>query len=200
MLPAPQRAVVQEQFGQLIDSLNRLYGEDLRAKFVITLGDEFQAILQSPRIIPHLVWTLEERFQARQLRLGFGFGSIYTAIQEYAINVDGPSLHSARFAIEAAKRKDLRGGVFSGFGPVFDPVFNGFARVLYHQRASWPPRQREVARHLHRGEKGTDIAVRMGITKQAVSRYAMLAGWEAYREAEQGWTAVLETLPGHNRP
>jgi hypothetical protein len=193
-LSPSQRSRVQEEFSQLIETLNQLYREHLRAKFVITLGDEFQGLLRNPEMIPHLVWTLEHRFTARVLRLGFGYGSIYTSIKEYAINVDGPALHNARSSIEAAKRRALQGGVFTGFGPTLDPALNGFARVLHHQRDTWPVRQRQVVMHLHDGRKGTDIAQELGITKQAVSRYASLAGWEAYVEAEQGWSTLLRTL------
>ena len=199
-LSPSQRSSVQEQFTELVQKLNQLYRGHLRAKFVITLGDEFQGLLQTPEIIPHLIWTLEQLFTARELRLGFGFGSIYTSIKEYAINVDGPALHSARSSLEAAKRRKLKGGVFTGFGPAVDPALNGLARVLHHQRDTWPTRQRQVVKHLHDGWKGTDIAQELGITKQAVSRYASLAGWEAYIEAEQGWTTLLRALVGDGRP
>jgi hypothetical protein len=177
-----------------VETLNRLYREHVRAKFVITLGDEFQGLLRTPSIIPSLVWTLERRFTARALRLGFGCGEIHTSIKEYAINLDGPALHNARAAIETAKRRKLQGGVFTGFGPTLDPALNGFARVLYYQRANWPARQREVVERLNEGRKGIDVAQELGITKQAVSQYASLAGWEAYSEAEQGWSALLGTV------
>ena len=199
-LSPPQRSRVQEEFTELIERLNQLYREHLRAKFVITLGDEFQGLLQNPEIIPHLIWTLDQIFTARELRLGFGFGSIYTSIKEYAINVDGPALHSARSSLESAKRRRLKGGVFTGFGPTFDPALNGLARVLHHQRDTWPARQRQVVKGLHEGRKGTEIAQELGITKQAVSRYASLAGWEAYIEAEQGWSTLLQAVVGNGRP
>ena len=189
-----RRSRVQEQFAALIEELNQLYREQLQAKFVITIGDEFQALLRAPEMIPNLVWTLERRFTARPLRLGFGFGSVYTAIQEYAINIDGPAFHNARASIEAAKRHSLQGGVFTGFGAGLDPALNGFARVLEHQRATWPLRQRAVVGRLYDGRKGIDVARELGITKQAVSRYASLAGWDAYIEAEQGWRSLLGQL------
>jgi hypothetical protein len=58
-LSASGRARVQEQFTELIKGLNRLYKDALQAKFVITLGDEFQGLLRNPQIVPELVWTLE---------------------------------------------------------------------------------------------------------------------------------------------
>jgi hypothetical protein len=192
------RSRVQEQFTTFIETLNRQYAADLRAKFVITLGDEFQAILRNPARIPQLIWTTQELFTVSKLRLGFGFGPIYTSIKEYAINVDGPALHNARSSIDVAKKAKVLGGVFTGFGPPLDAALNGFARVLDHQRANWPSRQREVVHRLHEGRKGTEVAQELGISKQAVSRYAALAGWHAYEQAEQGMRALLETaMEGH---
>jgi hypothetical protein len=193
-LSPSRRSHVQEDFTQLMAQLNRLFRPHLRAKFVVTLGDEFQGLLHHPEVIPELIWTLEQRFTARPLRLGFGFGKLHTSIKEYAINVDGPALHNARASIECAKRRRLFGGVFTGFGRTLDPPLNGFARVLYQQRKSWPAQQRVVVTRMHDGQKGTDIARSLGITKQAVSRYASLAGWDAYLEGEEGWRTLLGTL------
>ena len=190
-LSRAQRSCVQEQFTHLIDTLNERFRKDLRAKFIITLGDEFQGLLRNPAIIPQLIWTLGQLFTARELRLGFGRGEIHTSIKEYAINVDGPALHNARASIEIAKQRGLQGGVFTGFGAALDPALNGFARVLEYQRTAWPARQLEVIKRLHDGRKQSEIAQELGITKQAVSRYAALAGWQAYAEAEAGWSALL---------
>jgi SatD family (SatD) len=198
-LAPSKRSRAQERFNALMDKLNDLYRDHLRAKFIITLGDEFQGLLLTSEIIPSLIWTIERLFTARVLRLGFGYGEIYTSIKEYSINVDGPALHNARASIDTAKRKNLQGGVFTGFGPVLDPSLNGFARILHHQRTTWPARQREVVERLHEGRKGTEIATELGITKQAVSLYASLAGWEAYAEAEQGWRAILRTVATKKR-
>jgi hypothetical protein len=195
-LRAGERSRVQDQFTELVEALNRQYEKQLAAKFVITLGDEFQGLLHDAEILPSLVWALERLFTARKLRLGVGYGAIHTSLKEYAINVDGPALHNARFSIDAAKRGGLQGGVFTGFGPALDPPLNGFARVLYHQRATWPARQREVVERLNDGRKQVEIAQELGITKQAVSRYAALAGWEAYVEAQRGWVALLRSLKG----
>ena len=158
LLRPADRARVQEEFTELVARLNEMHREQVRAKFVITLGDEFQGLLRSPEIIPRLIWELERSFTSRELRLGFGYGRLHTSIPEYAINIDGPAFHNARASIEAARKQVLKGGVFTGFGTALDPALNGLARVLHHQRTTWPARQRQVAELLHDGWKRTDIA------------------------------------------
>src|SRR4051812_47776691 len=95
-LEGSRRQSVQRRFSGLINHLNTNFKSSLAAKFVVTLGDEFQALLTSADVIPDLLWESDRSFRDRQLRFGFGFGEIYTDIPEFAINVDGPALHKAR--------------------------------------------------------------------------------------------------------
>src|SRR5882724_11165564 len=104
LLPS-RRPKIQERFKEFIQYLNKKYAKDILAKFVITLGDEFQGLLLSATPIPDLMWDIDQRFSDRDLRVGVGFGVLTTPIQKEAINVDGPALYNARAAIESARRK-----------------------------------------------------------------------------------------------
>jgi len=58
-----------------IQYLNKKYAKDILAKFVITLGDEFQGLLLSATPVPDLMWDIDQRFSDRDLRVGVGSGS-----------------------------------------------------------------------------------------------------------------------------
>jgi hypothetical protein len=193
-LSRAQRPEVQLTFSEFIGSLNHKYKTGLVARFVITLGDEFQGLLSDARALPDLLWDMHYKFHMRQLRVGIGLGTIDTPIGKNAINIDGPALHHARNAIEIAKKEKLLGGVFDGFGPTSDPAFNGFARLLQHHRARLKLQQRRVIELLRQSLTQTAVANQLGISRQAISLYARAAGWEAYREGEQGWRALLSQI------
>ncbi len=199
-LPRSQRADVQVSFSEFISELNRKYRHAILARFVITLGDEFQGLLSDPTVIPDLMWDLNYKFQPRPLRVGVGFGLIDTPIGRNAINIDGPALHQARNAIDFAKKEKLLGGVFSGFGETDDSAFNGFARLLQHHRSRLKRQQRRVMELLRQSLTQTAIAEELGVSRQAVSLYARAAGWEAYREGENGWRALLAQISGSMAP
>jgi len=190
-VPRVQRPGVQQSFSEFVATLNHKYKHALVARFVVTLGDEFQGLLSDALVLPDLLWDMHYKFDMRQLRVGIGFGTIDTPIGKDAINVDGPALHHARNAIDIAKKEKLLGGVFDGFGATYDPAFNGFARLLQHHRARLKPQQRKVIALLRQSLTQTAIADELGITRQAVSLYAAAAGWQAYREGEAGWRALL---------
>lgn len=186
-----ERPEVQLSFSGFIGDLNRKYRHSILARFVVTLGDEFQGLITDPLVIPDLLWDMHYKFQRRQLRVGVGLGLIDTPIGRNAINIDGPALHHARNAIDLAKKHKLLGGVFAGFGGSYDLAFNGFARLLQHHRARLKRQQRRVMELLRQSLTQTAIAGELGISRQAVSLYARAAGWEAYQEGENGWRALL---------
>jgi hypothetical protein len=187
-----ERPLVQEQFQALVVDLNRRFARTLLSRFVITLGDEFQGLLASASPIPDLLWHLEEQFSERELRVGIGFGVLYTPFHKYALNVDGPALHSARTAIETAKRKKLLGGVFNGFGQL-DDVLNGLARILWFHRSRLTHQQRKILDLLHQGLSQTEIAKQLRVSPQNISKHVRSAGWSPYSEAEKSWRIILQS-------
>jgi hypothetical protein len=190
-LPSAERGTVQKQFAELIKSLNREYRKKLVSKFVITLGDEFQGLLSTVTLIPDLIWRLEENFPERKLRVGIGLGPLDTPIQKFAINIDGPALHTARAAIETAKKTDTLGGVFNGFGQL-DEVLNGIARLLWFHRSRWTLAQRKIADLLRRGMPQSEVAEQLEIKRQVVSKQVSALGWSPYIGAESAWRIILQ--------
>jgi hypothetical protein len=190
-VPASQRRVLQKRFTRLTVNLNQNYRRTIASKFVITLGDEFQGLLNSAVLIPDLIWRLEQDFPERELRVGIGFGTLDTPLQKYAINIDGPVLHAARAAIEHAKRTRALGGVFRGFGDL-DDISNGIARLLWFQRSRWTPAQRSIAGLLRQGMSQTQVGQKLKITKQVVSRQVLASGCFQYIAAENAWRIILQ--------
>lgn len=173
--------------------MNTRYRNALAAKFLITIGDEFQGLLRDPSVLPELIRSVEINLPDIEIRLGVGCGEVFTDLNEYAIAMDGPAWHSARTAIEDSKTNRRLGGVFVGFGHDVDVTLNGFARVLHYVRSRLTAKQRNLLEALLASGTQTEIAARAGITKQAVSKQARAAGGEAYREAEHAWRMILMT-------
>jgi hypothetical protein len=186
-----KRGVLQKRFSSLIASLNQEYREVIASKFVITLGDEFQGLLNSTSVIPDLLWRLERDLPQRQFRMGIGLGGLDTPLQEYAINVDGPALHNARAAIDHAKKAKALGGVFRGFGDL-DDILEGIGRLLWFQRSRWTYSQRKIASLLRNGMSQADVAEALRIKRQVVSRQVRASGSYPYIAAEHAWRIILQ--------
>jgi hypothetical protein len=189
------RRRIQTRFRQLTENLNQCFAGNLKAKFIVTLGDEFEGLLKESGVheaIADILWTIEDSLPDISMRIGIGAGTIDTDIPEYAAGIDGPAIHRGRDAIEYAARNGQFGGVFRGFGANHDAILNGLARILQRQRAGWSRQQRKVAMLLRSGAKQTAVAQKMSLSKQAISAYARAAGWGGYREGENALRAALE--------
>jgi hypothetical protein len=170
---------------------NKKFGHFIISKFVLTVGDEFQALINAPQMIPDLLWDIETELQDVTIRVGVGFGTLSTPVLPKAVGMDGPAFHHARAAIADAKTYKHLGGVFSGFGNWEDEVLNGFARLLWFHRSRWTPTQRITVHLLRQGLKQSEVSEKLGVSQQAVSQRGQGAGWEQYRAAEAGWRAIL---------
>ncbi|HTA88183.1 MAG TPA: hypothetical protein VK745_01355, partial [Polyangiaceae bacterium] len=109
----------------------------------------------------------------------------------------GPVWHVARKAINAAKDGRRLGGVFEGFEGDDDLTLNGLARILYYVRSRLTPKQRKILEQLLTSGTQRDVAMRDGVSPQAISKQARAAGSEAYREAENALRVILARNSPH---
>jgi hypothetical protein len=193
------RAALQENIEGLIGRLNRRYRGQLQVGFSTTAGDEFQGVLRAVKVIPDLLWDVDNDFRERRIRVGIGFGAIDTAFRKTSSSMDGPAFHRAREAIIEAHKEHELGGVFRGFGAM-DPVLNGVARLLWYRRSRWTDRQNEVAAWIRAGKRQSEIAEILGISKQAVSNHVKRGGLVPYADAENALRILLGLATTEDAP
>jgi hypothetical protein len=191
-LAGRQRHQVQLGLEELTAAINQRYRRAIAARFLVTLGDEFQGVLKQADIIPDLIWTIEASLGKAEVRIGIGFGTLNPPFKPVALGMDGSAFHAARQAIELARKRRLQGGLFVGFGETDDLVLNGFARLARHVRQELTKGQMGVLTLLRQGRAQAEVAKELRLSPQAVSKRARGAGWDALLEGERGWAAALK--------
>lgn len=94
------RGEIQKKLKNVLTNINDIYCESIVAKFLITLGDEFQGLLKDAVNILDIVKYIQREMYPVELRFGVGIGEIYTEIDsQAAIGADGPAFYAARNAI-----------------------------------------------------------------------------------------------------
>jgi hypothetical protein len=76
-LPADERADVQRRLEQLLSRINQRYSSTVLGDFLITLGDEFQGILDEPSVVPDIVQDIREEFPKLDFRIAVSLGEIH---------------------------------------------------------------------------------------------------------------------------
>lgn len=103
------RGWIQEKLNTVLNHVNETYYADISAKFVITLGDEFQGLLKSKEHLLDIVKYIQREMYPVRLRFGIGLGEISTNIfYEAAIGADGPAYYAARKMIEQLREQEKK--------------------------------------------------------------------------------------------
>ncbi len=103
------RGEIQEKIKNVLRVINTQYSEDIAAKFLITLGDEFQGLLKEASNILEIIKYIQREMYPIELRFGIGIGEIYTKIDsEAAIGADGPAFYAARNVITEIKKQEKK--------------------------------------------------------------------------------------------
>jgi len=185
-LVVTERQDLQNDLIRLISELNERFQQRLRTKLFITGGDAIQAVVKDPVVIPDMAWDLWSALHRVDLQISVGFGRIFTEFNDDPRLMDGPAFHNAaKFAPRGA------GLSFRGFGESQDAILNGLGAFLHTLFKKFTPRQREALVLLHDGGSQTAIADRLGVSKQAVSRYIKTSGWHAFKQGEDALRKAL---------
>lgn len=190
----PERADIQKRFLHLAREINLKFSRVLEAKFVVTHGDEAQALLKlnNAQAVFSIFEYLSMSLREVDFRCGIGFGALNTPLQETAIGMDGPAWQNAQKAIDLVKRR--RQIIhFEGKDAKITEQLNALANLLCYLQSRWTKEQAEAICLLLEARNRKEIATKLGISNAAVSKRLTNAGWRYYA---QGKRALQELLSG----
>ncbi|MDO4331565.1 MAG: SatD family protein [Eubacteriales bacterium] len=103
------RSTIQKKLKHALDCVNERYHADISAKFIITLGDEFQGLLRKNEHLLDIIQYIQREMYPVRLRFGIGIGEISTDLfYEAAIGADGPAYYAARAMIEELREQEKK--------------------------------------------------------------------------------------------
>jgi DNA-binding CsgD family transcriptional regulator len=185
------RGNLQRHLNLAIDRVNKNYKEQIAAGFVLTIGDEFQGLLNQATGVEVLLSDLRASVHPVELRFGIGFGTLDTTLEMVALGMDGPCFHRARTAIERAETRGTPNEVEVGLER---PGLHIYSLLYAGLRKGWTTRQRQVFDLAMARVPGKSIALRLGITASAVSQHLRAAEAEIILEATRYWVESLQQL------
>jgi len=187
-----ERGGLQTRLQATVARANLACRDTLASSFVLTLGDEFQGLLNSPDDLHWLLARFRADLHTAEVRFGIGIGPLETPLEPQALGMDGPCFHHAREAVERAAARETYVEVSipddSGDQGVFD-VYAVLSAAIRHR---WTRRQCQVVDLTMAGSEGKEVAVRLAITPSAVSQHLRAAGGQAIAQATRAWQAALQ--------
>lgn len=186
----PGRAGIQEKLELALESVNARFSDELVARFVVTLGDEFQGLACRAESLVRVINALDTELSGVPVRFALGWGTVTTDIRERAVGIDGPCFHHARDAMDVGKR-DRRWATFSGFGDLEDEILNAFFWLMGEVRSGWTDIQAETVAVARDAESQKEVAARRGRHTSTVSKALKSALFEPLVAAERAAESVL---------
>jgi hypothetical protein len=184
------RQGVQERLRADLATLEQRFAADLAAGFVITTGDEFQALLADPAAGVPVVIACDTMLSGLRLRYGLGWGTLSTRLEERAVGMDGPCFHAARQAIETAKAKD-RWLAVRGLPAPAESVLDALLDLIAAVRAGWTSRQAEAVARRRELATQRELAQRLHVDPSTVSKRLKSALYDEITAAERAASDLL---------
>jgi hypothetical protein len=191
-----QRNKVQIKLRDILNDINKLYSKDIAAKFLITLGDEFQGLLIEQSNAIKIIDYIQFNMYPIKLRFGVGIGRIYTDIdKEVALGADGPAYHNARKMINLLKT--LQKGKMSGSSNIMIgdnrienaeklKLINSNLQLCSFIETKWTDKQRQLIKMIYMQEKTqNEAAVELQVAQSSVQRRLKSAGYHDFMNARE---------------
>jgi hypothetical protein len=195
------RNTVQNELRNLLSKVNEKYSKDISAKFMITLGDEFQGLLHDGGHVMHIIEEIQREMHPVEIRFGISVGPITTDINvEMAIGADGPGYYKARQAIEFLKENEGKNTTHAADSRIeldgdnvnAAAVMNTALSLLSIVKANWTDRQREIIWDtLKYKDSQAKSAERLEVAQSSIQRGLKSANFYAYRDAIDTLSNVL---------
>jgi hypothetical protein len=183
------RSHIQTRLEDTLQTISHEYADDIHAKFIITIGDEFQGLVKRTFPLQDFLRLFNESFgKDFPTRFGIGLGKIITQLKYEAIGMDGSSFHHARAALNDAK-KQSQSIVFKGFE--MNTSINAFYQFVHNIESNWNERQREVIALYRKIGNQVSVAHKLEITKQSVNDILNASQWDFF---QKGWSGIKQLM------
>ena len=198
-----ERLDLQKQVEKTLQKMNELFGDYLVSRFTLTLGDEFQALLEVDAPVFQIIDTLRLELNPTQLRFGIGLGEIVTAIDPLqSVGADGPAYWNARAAINFVHQKNDYGNTqiyFSSGKENQDFFVNALIASGEAIRSSWRDSQEEILLNLLKRSvysesfSQQDLAQSLAINPSALSKRLKSSSIRVYLRGRAAALASIQS-------
>ena len=186
-----ERNNLQNKLNNLLIKINNDYKNTIAAKFIITLGDEFQGLLSASYSSIEIIEKIIKELHPHNIRFGIGISDIYTDIKpEGAFFADGPAYYFARNAMDKLKKTKNLSYAFAVRYETNDKndddvlLINRMCKLIDILMTGWTTKQREtVGKMIDTAYQQNKVAEELKVNSSTVSRALQGANYKDYRDA-----------------
>lgn len=197
------RLEIQMKLQNILNDINIKYSDHIESRFMITLGDEFQGLMNSGENVLDIIEYIQIKMSPIHIRFGIGIGKIETEINQIPFGADGPAYHHARNMINKIKNTEKKNKSSNsnimlesdGDHMNLEILLNTILSLCTTITQRWTPRQREaVFDCILNGDNQREAATRLNINQSAVYKLLSKADYYSYRNAMDTVSQTLKNI------
>lgn len=197
-----ERVQVEKRLTEILDKVNEEYAEVIASNFTMTIGNEFQGLLQRGDKTMEIIDVIRFHMEGVALLFGIGAGDIETRITKLSIGLDGPAYWNAREALLKIHEDNDYGNLMIRIGAEENAslvrIMNETLRLCGYMESRWRDTQRDLVHEavlLHGHDlsvKQIDLARELGLSSQAINQRIQSSGYYSYVRARREISQLLE--------
>jgi hypothetical protein len=187
-----ERVKIQRRFQKAVETINKEYEQEIASKFILTLGDEFQGLLRTPRESYRLVRRFQDIMGDVPFAFGIGVGILSTRLKNEALGMDGECFHRARAALQQAKKSKIE--VVFDFEHSFLQLVNTTVALLEKEWKLLNPKQKKIAQLMKEFDHQQTVAKKINVTQQYISKALRTTVMKEMNNAEKVLYQFLESI------
>lgn len=201
----PDRMAIQDKLASVLCKISETYSKDISASFMITLGDEFQGLLNNGKFVIEIVEKIEREMYPVKIRFGIGVGEITTVINRNApLGADGSAYYNARKVITELKMNEKRNKESKSNIKIeidnnenISEVLNAIFALNTVIKKKWTTRQREIINiYLQCAATQSKVAEKLKINQSNVQKALSSSNFYTYQESISIVSKVLSNIKG----
>lgn len=173
------REKFQDKFEETLKKINVEYVDDIFADFKILKGiDEIGSVLSNISNVYKMMDEILEQLHPNLIRFVLIFDYIDAGMESLDISkMDGPAFHKASDTMNTLKKSKLMFEMCVGDNMI-DAAIAGQINLILLTKKNWSLKQHQIVREYKSINNQDDVAIKLGITQQAVSKTLNKVMWK----------------------
>ncbi len=186
------REKFQKKLKEVCEDINTAYAGNIYANFKILKGiDEIEGVLFTVSGIYEIISAISEHLYPYSMRFVLVFDYVDTALDTGDVaKMDGPAFNRASDIMGRLKKSGLIFDMSAG-DELMDGAIAGEINLIFLIKKYWSAKQHQITREYKKLGNQYEVAKKMGITQQAVSKTLSRCMWKEINIIEENLNHTL---------
>lgn len=183
-----------ENFHQSVETINKIYQEELTIPFTVYSGDSFGAVCTNISSAAEIILSMQEIQKYYKSRYVLIEDEISYGVEKKSfLTLVGPALWKSEEKLKSIKKNKMF--FVAGLqNKLLTITINTIMNLILTVKNDWNEQEWEVYRNYNQGVKQKDLAEKLGISQQYVSKIIRQTRLRLVKESEENLKLIINGI------